>query len=125
VGEDRAIVFRHDLPPMVTHYGCSTHLVNPADGELIDVMIVEDRPRERAEHMTVRVIDVLERSDGDHKLLALPVEDASTEAMTATSLDDVRERVWRWYVEQKKPVVRWGGEDRALAAIDACRVRGE
>jgi deoxyribonuclease V len=123
--EDQAIVFRHDLPPMVTHYGCSTHLVNPADGELIDVMIVEDRPRERAEHMTVRVIDVLERSDGDHKLLALPVEDASTEAMTATSLDDVRERVWRWYVEQKKPVVRWGGEDRALAAIDACRVRGE
>jgi hypothetical protein len=71
------------------------------------------------------VIDILERSDGDHKLLALPVEDASTEAMTSASLDEVRERVWRWYVEQKKPVVRWGGEDRALAAIDACRAGGE
>jgi deoxyribonuclease V len=125
VPEDRAIVFRHDLPPMVTHYGCSTHLVNPADGDLLDVMVVDARPRERAEQMTVRVIDVLERSDGDHKLLALPVEDASTEAMSAVSLDDVRERIWRWYVEQEKPVVRWGGEDRALAAIDECRGGGD
>jgi deoxyribonuclease V len=125
VPEDRAIVFRHDLPPMVTHYGCSTRLVNPADGDLLDVMVVDARPRERAEQMTVRVIDVLERSDGDLKLLALPVEDASTEAMSAASLDDVRERIWRWYVEQEKPVVRWGGEDRALAAIDECRSGGD
>lgn len=120
VPADREVVFRHELPPMVTHYGCSVDLLNPADGELLDIMVVDDRPRERGEHLAVRVFDVLERADGDDKLLALPVDDASAAAMTAPSLDDIRDRIWRWYVDLEKPVVRWGGEDRALAIIEAC-----
>ena len=49
----------------------ASDIMNPADGELLDVMLVDGGRRERAERLHVRVIDVLERSDGDHKLLAL------------------------------------------------------
>lgn len=112
--DDDRVVFRHDLAPMVTHYGCSVDLMNPADRELLDVMLVDASPRERGERLRVRVVDVLERSDGDHKLLALPLD-------RPVELDSIRERIWAWYVGQEKPVTRWGGEDAALALIAACR----
>lgn len=124
VSEDREVVFRHELEPMVTHYGCSVDLINPADNELLDVMVVDHRERQRGEHITVRVVDVLERADGDHKLLALPAGEASTEAMASPLLDETRARIWRWYVEHEKPLVRWGGEQAALDVIDACRDAG-
>lgn len=115
VVEDDAIVFKHDLVPMVTHYGCSVDLINQADGELLDVMLADNRQRERAERTSVRVVDVLERSGGDHKLLAVPADDPEQR------LDGVRERIWNWYVEQRKPVTRWAGEEAALALIASCR----
>jgi deoxyribonuclease V len=113
VEEDQEIVFKHPLDPMPTHYGCVDGIVNPADGELLDVMLVDPAPRGRGERVTVRVVDVLERTDGDHKLLAVPL--ASNHR-----LDGVRERIWAWYVAHEKPVTRWGGEGAALALIRAC-----
>ncbi len=111
---DDEIHFKHDSPGMVTHYGCSVDIVNPADGELLDVMLVDGRPRERGERLRARVVDVLERSDGDHKLLAIPLD-------TRTCLDGMRERIWKWYLAQMKPVTRWGGEDAAITLIRARR----
>ena len=46
---------------MLTHYGCSPASICPGDDELLDIMLVDGRPRERGERLTVRVIDVLER----------------------------------------------------------------
>jgi inorganic pyrophosphatase len=115
VAEDETVVFRHDLVPMVTHYGCSVDLLNEADGELLDVMLVDNRQRERAERTSARVVDVLERSDGDHKLLAVPADEPEQR------LDGVRERISRWYVALGKPVTRWAGEAAALALIASSR----
>ena len=115
VAEDDAVVFRHDLDPMPAHYGCSVELLNPADGEWLDVMLVDPEERERGERLAVRVLDVLERADGDDKLLAVAAD------ATPPPLDGVRERIWRWYVAQEKPVTRWGGEEAALALMRACR----
>jgi inorganic pyrophosphatase len=84
VAADDDVVFRHDLPPMPTHYGCSVDIMNPADGELLDVMLLDGHERGRGERLSVRVVDLLERSDGDHKLLALPV-DAEPYAVHATA----------------------------------------
>jgi inorganic pyrophosphatase len=103
---------------MVTHYGCSVDIFNPADGEMLDVMLVDDAARGRGERLSARVIDVLLRSDGDHKLLAVPLDGRP-------NLDGVRERIWSWYVEQRKPVMGWGGEDAALALIRDCRAAQE
>jgi inorganic pyrophosphatase len=121
VGADDAVVFRRDLPPMPTHYGCAVALMNPGDGELLDVMLLDDGERDRNEKLSVRVVDVLERSDGDHKLLAVPVDAEPYAALTQRRLADARERIWRYYTELECPVTRWGGEERALEKIDACR----
>ncbi|HEY8171474.1 MAG TPA: deoxyribonuclease V [Dehalococcoidia bacterium] len=115
VPEDDEIVFRHDMPPMPVHYGAVPGIVNPADGELLDVMVANDGPRESAERMSVRVVDVLERRDGDDKLLAVPLDGPLTVP------DSVRQRIWKWCTDLEKPVVQWGGEERALALIRACR----
>jgi deoxyribonuclease V len=113
VEDEQQVVFRHGLDPMPSHYGCCEDLINPADGELLDVMLVDPSSRARAERLPVRVIDVLERSDGDHKLLAVPLD-------ARPPLDGVRDRIWAWYLAHQKPLVRWGGEDAALALIRAC-----
>jgi inorganic pyrophosphatase len=114
-------MFRHDLPAMPTHYGCSIELMNDADGELLDVMLLDDRPRERNEKLDVRVIDVLEREDGDHKLMALPVDVAPFTSATQRRLAAERKTIWRWYIEMEKPVTRWAGEEAAIALIRRCR----
>lgn len=108
------VVFRYELEPLPVHYGCSVDIVNAADRELLDVMIVDPAERGRGERMPVRVVDVLERSDGDHKLLALPLD-------ARVKLAGVRDRIWDWYVRHEKPVTRWGGEDAAIEIIRACR----
>ena len=68
------VVFRHESEPMPEHYGCSVDIMNPADGELLDVILIDDREYGRGQRATVRVIDVLRRRDGDDKLLAVPVD---------------------------------------------------
>jgi deoxyribonuclease V len=112
--DEGEVVFRHDLEPMPVHYGAVPRVVNPADGELLDVMLVDPASPARGEHLSVRVIDVLERGDGDHKLLAVPLAGQPP-------LDGVRDRIWRWYVALGRPVVRWGGEDAALALLRRLR----
>jgi deoxyribonuclease V len=113
-----AVIFRHDLEPMPEHYGCSTYIMNPADGELLDVILVDDRHYERGQRTTVRVIDVLPRRDGDDKLLAVPVDRVSP---SPRRLKRAREALWSWFIRHDKPVTRWGGEDDALALIAECR----
>ncbi len=111
--------FRHDLDPMPVHYGCSPDIVCPGDDELLDIMLVDARGHEREERLAVRVVDVLEKADGDHKLLAVPAD------RPEERLDGVRERIRAWYVAQRKPVTEWRGEARALAFIDECRAYTE
>ncbi len=118
VPEQQEIVFKHELEPMVTHYGCDAAIMNPADGDLLDVMLIDATDRDRAERLNARVIDVLERTDGDDKLLAYP---ASGRRPSERLIAETKGRIWDWYVRQEKPVTRWGGEERALDLIRRCR----
>lgn len=120
VAADREVVFQHgDTPPMPAHYGCSTTIMNPADHELLDVMLIgAQQPPARGEHMRARVIDVLVRTDGDHKLLAVPID--TPLPLAGKQLEAERDRIWRWCVEIHKPVIRWAGEAAAIALIRAC-----
>jgi len=63
-------------------------------------------------------VDVLERSDGDHKLLAVP---ADGRLPAAKRLERARREAWGWYTARRKPITRWGGEDAAIALIRECR----
>lgn len=124
VAADREVVFRHgDTPPMPAHYGCSTTVMNPADNELLDVMLIAaHQPPARGQRMQARVIDVLERIDGDHKLLAVPID--TPLPLAAKQLEAERERIWRWCIDIGKPVTRWSGEDAALTLIQDCSETG-
>jgi deoxyribonuclease V len=118
------VVFRHELDPMPTHYGCSSELINEADEELLDIMLVDAGDYSRGERTTVRAVDVLIRGDGDHKLLAVPAATPMPlEGAAARAVVEAREASWRWYVAHAKPVTAWGGEDIALATIRRCRGR--
>lgn len=112
------VLFRHELAPMPEHYGCSLDIMNPADGELLDVILVDDRPQERGQRATVRVVDVLRRGDKDDKLLAIPVDRVWP---SAERVELARRAVWEWNMRLRKPVTHWGGEEDAIAAIRACR----
>jgi deoxyribonuclease V len=125
VADDDIVVFQHDLDPMPEHYGCSVDVINPADRELLDVIVADDRPYARGERTSVRVVDMLERGDGDHKLLALPVDVAVFDATTLRRLERARAAVWDWYTAQRKPIVRWAGEEGALETLAACRAWSE
>ncbi|MBF6600501.1 MAG: deoxyribonuclease V [Dehalococcoidia bacterium] len=115
LSDEQRVVYRHDLEPMLTHYGCSAEIICPGDDELFDIMLIDRRLRERGERLQVRVVDVLERGDGDHKLLAVAAD------RPEEPLADLRERIYAWYVGQGKPVTEWKGEAGALAVIDECR----
>jgi hypothetical protein len=84
-------------------------------------MLVDERTRQRNEKLDVRVVDVLERKDGDHKLLALPLDAEPQSPATLRRLAQLRPRIMQYYVDLEKPVTRWGGESAAIEIIKACR----
>jgi inorganic pyrophosphatase len=102
-------------------YGCSVDIINPADAELLDVTIINDRNYARGERTTVRVIDILRRTDGDDKLLAVPIDRPWP---SERRIQRARRDTWAWYTRQRKPITHWGGEDDAIAAIEHCRAAG-
>lgn len=112
------VVFRHELEAMPEHYGCVVDIINPADGELLDVILIDDRDRERGERVTVRVIDVLRRRDGDDKLLAVPVDRVWP---APWRIERARRAVWEWSLRIEKPISHWGGEDDAIGVTRMCR----
>ena len=114
------VQYQHELDPMPTHYGSSVDIINTADGELLDVIIVDAEQRARGERMSVRVVDVLERSDRDDKLLAVPLDVDPNSAATRRRLARARKASWAWYVARESPVVRWAGEDAAIDLIRRC-----
>ena len=65
--------------------------------------------------------DILERLDGDHKLLGVPVVADPHAPATLKRCALARKRVWAWSLSLETPVTRWGGEDTAIAVIESCR----
>jgi inorganic pyrophosphatase len=97
-------------------------IVNPGDGELLDVIVADGRPRARGERLQVRVIDILDRSNDDHKLLGVPVDVPPFDRRVQARLKRARSDVLAWYAQRRTNVEgQWAGETRALDTIAACR----
>lgn len=121
VAGDDQVVFRHELIPMPVHYGCSNSIMNPADNELLDVMVLPGASSpERGERMDVRVVDVLLRADGDHKLLALPLHTDPHATATKRRLAAARREIERWFTDRGRVLRNWAGEEGALRVIEEC-----
>jgi deoxyribonuclease V len=116
--------FERDDLPFPCYYGCSTTLVNAADAERLDIMLVDSARHEgaarheRGDALWVRVVDVLRKVDGDDKLLAVPADGSDLVVP-----DCERAAIWRWFKDRDRPITGWDGEDAALALITSCEAR--
>ncbi len=118
---DRVVpVEREDKLRPPEHYGCVPRAVSAADGELLDVLLLRtDRPYRPGEHVVARLIGVLRRSDGDHKLV---VVDPRRSALTdiAQVEEERRAAMWRWF-RRRHVLLRWDGPEAARAVLEDAR----
>lgn len=101
--------------PFPAAYGCVEGIVNPGDNELLDVVVAGPGDYARGDRITVRIIDVLTRADGDDKFLGVPI------GLPPAQVGDIRERFFRWMVERERPVIEWAGEETALRMLAEMR----
>lgn len=101
------------------HYGCVPGAA-AADGELLDVFLLHDgTPRRPGDPVRARLVGVLRRSDGDHKLLA--VDPAQCTFTQVTEIDAERLRaMWRW-IRRQQTVMGWWGPAEAHELLAAAR----
>lgn len=105
------------IPP--EHYGCVPGALNPADGELLDVLLLRDPPRRPGERVTARLVGVLRRADGDHKLLA--VDPRHHDLTDVAEVDAGRLRaVWGWF-RRPEVLLAWGSPILAHAILEESR----
>ncbi len=110
---------RQDKSAPPEHYGCIPGALAPADGELLDVLLLRDVPRRPGERVAVRLIGVLRRSDGDSKLVA--IDPAQGDLGDVHALDVARrEAMWRWFSRQHV-LLGWAGPEVAQTLLDDAR----
>lgn len=102
------------------HYGCVPGALSPADGELLDVLMLRDGTERRpGELVPVRLIGVLRRSDGDHKLVVVDPRHSSLRHIDALD-EDRRRAMWRWFPRQHV-LLRWEGPEAAADVLEDAR----
>jgi inorganic pyrophosphatase len=105
------------VPP--EHYGCVPGALNPADGELLDVLLLRDIERRPGERVDVRLIGMLRRADGDHKLLA--VDRRYHQLTDVSEVDPTRlQAIWGWFRRQHV-LLGWEGPAEAYATLANAR----
>lgn len=109
----------YDLPVPV-NYGLAPDWINPADGDELDVIILDDRRMRVGDVIEAVPTGVLKRKDGDHKLLATPRGGAERPvALNETT----RERVSKWWDDAHQPE-GWDGEEGLTKLFAQCMRQG-
>lgn len=99
-------------------YGCVPGALSPGDGELLDVFLLDRGPRTPGQRVRARLIGVLIRSDGDHKLLA--VDPATSQTLDIAELPAERiEAIWNWMRRHVR--LSTGGPEQARAVLTDAR----
>ena len=101
------------------HYGCVPGALSPGDGDLLDVYVLRELPVQPGDRHSVRLIGVLLRSDGDHKLLAVRHSNqliTSYDQLSQERLDAVR-----LMVRRRHTVIGWAGPDTAYQVLAEAR----
>ncbi len=105
------------VPP--EHYGCVPR-TRSADGEALDVLLLQDGATRRpGDRVRARLVGVLRREDGDHKLLA--VDPARLAVADVAEIDAERlGRMWRWFRRQHV-LIGWFGPAEAYSVLAEAR----
>ena len=116
-GKSWLTLTEHYDRPVPVNYGFTPLWINPADGDALDVIILDDARMRPGQVVHCRPAGALWRPDDDHKLLAVPVDGAQV----PVPLDDAtKARVDAWWGEDEKPT-GWGDEDDVETLLAACR----
>jgi inorganic pyrophosphatase len=108
-----------DKYPPPEHYGCVPGAISPGDNELLDVLLLDDGPRRPSERLQARLIGVLRRSDGDHKLITV---DAARSGLTDLSqiAPERLATIWAWF-HRRHVLLGWSGAENARTVLDDAR----
>lgn len=108
---------RHPPPE---HYGCIPGALCAGDGELLDVLLLRDHvPRRPGDRVKARVIGVLRRGDGDHKLLAVDPAHSSLTDVSQVPAERLG-GMWRWFW-RRQVLLGWFGPDAAREVLEESR----
>jgi hypothetical protein len=102
--------------PVPVNYGFTPSYRNPADGDYLDVIVLDDAHMSPGDVIICRGTGVLRRPDGDHKLLAVPIGGATIPIDIDAAY---RERVANWWPKEKRPT-SWDGPEAIELLLASC-----
>jgi inorganic pyrophosphatase len=103
--------------PVPVNYGFAPEWLNPADGDPLDVILLDDQRMRPGETLASVPAGVLWRQDGDHKLLVIPESGATRPVLLN---ETTKQRVSSWWAADDQPI-GWGGADAVPRLLGQCR----
>ena len=106
--------------PWPVSYGFLEDTHNPADGDPLDVMVLATRTLATGTRLAVRVVGLLPRPDGDHKVLAVALDDPAygdLRRLADVSRHDLA-AIERWFAAWST-IDGWEDERAAVAVVVA------
>ncbi len=110
---------RQDKSAPPEHYGCIPGALAPADGELLDVLLLREAACRPGDRLHVRLIGVLRRSDGDSKLVAMDPRRAGISDIRDLPAERL-DAMWRWFT-RRHVLLGWSGPDIAAELLEDAR----
>ncbi len=112
------VLYAHYPRPFPVNYGFIAGTMNPADGDELDAIVLDDRRMAPGEVVVCRAVGVAFRADGDHKLLVMPIDAGPM----SVELDEAfRERVSSWFDDVALRPIGWGDAEEAGRVVDRCQ----
>ena len=102
---------------MPVYYGYLKGVINPVEGDEVDVLIFSETYYKTGDEVIVEVLGLLEREDGDHKLIC---RDGS---FTVDNMQEINKTDWilvMGYFGFKSPIISIKNSEQALTYIQNC-----
>ncbi len=113
----------HSAEPWPASYGYIPGTWNSADNGELDVLVLAETPLETGDSVRVRPVGLLQRPDGDDKVLAVMIDDPRYGSVTR--LDEVPrgeiDAIVAWFANWSE-VGSWQNECGAIDRISASRL---
>lgn len=91
------------------------------DGEPLDIVVLTDRPLLVGKPFVCRPLGILLRKDGDHKLLAVPLNERRWK--TPDDIPNWRRIRLEAFLTIASPLTGYGDEEKALEVLTEARLR--
>jgi inorganic pyrophosphatase len=112
----------HTSSPWPVNYGYLPETRNPADDDDLDAMVLASNPVPTGARVVVRIVGLLQRPDGDDKLLGVLKDDPAFRNITR--LQEVPQSelqaIETWFAEWG-PVGQWQDEEQAIVRLEQAK----